>query len=61
MSAAGLPVVTRTGHLVAALAVGAINERMTEERLTQVVLPALKEEAARLTDRLSDREDGGKA
>jgi DNA-binding IclR family transcriptional regulator len=58
MSAAALPIITRSGRLVAALAVGAINERMTEDRLGDVVLPALRAEAARLTDRLSEREDG---
>jgi len=58
MSAAGLPLVTRRGTLVAALAVGAINERMSDQRLNEVVLPALRDEAARLTKRLSDREEG---
>jgi DNA-binding IclR family transcriptional regulator len=59
MSAVGLPLITRSGRLVAALAVGAINERMTDARLEEVVLPALRDEAARLTRHLSDREDGG--
>jgi DNA-binding IclR family transcriptional regulator len=56
MSAVGLPVVTAGGRLAAALAVGAINERMDQARLEQVVLPALREEAARLAARLSVRE-----
>jgi DNA-binding IclR family transcriptional regulator len=56
-----LPLVTRSGRLLGALAIGAINERMEEGRLEEVVLPALREEAARLTDRLSDSEDGGTA
>lgn len=61
MSAVGLPMVTRKGRLIAALAVGAINERMTDQRLEAVVLPALRAEAARLTKRLSDREEWGEA
>jgi DNA-binding IclR family transcriptional regulator len=59
MSAAGLPLVTRSGRLVGALAVGAINERMQAARLDTVVLPALRAEAARLAKQLSDWEDGG--
>jgi DNA-binding IclR family transcriptional regulator len=59
MSAAGLPLITRSGRLIGALAVGAINERMQDARLEGVVLPALRQEVARLTKRLSDREDGG--
>ena len=53
MSAVGLPVHARSGRLVAALAVGAINERMSGDRQRDVVLPALRSEAERLADRLS--------
>jgi len=58
MSAVGLPIVTRSGRLIAALAVGAINERMSPQRLKEVVLPVLRDEVGRITTRLSDREDG---
>ncbi|RVT85313.1 IclR family transcriptional regulator [Rhodobacteraceae bacterium CCMM004] len=54
MSAVGVPVITRNGRLAAALAVGAIRERMTAERIAEVILPALRTEAAHLAERLSD-------
>jgi DNA-binding IclR family transcriptional regulator len=56
MSAVGVPVVTRGGRLVAALAVGAIDERMGEARRAGVILPALHREAERLGARLSEME-----
>ena len=59
MSAVGLPVVTGGGRLVAALAVGAINERMSPDRIETVVMPVLREEAARLAARLGHREEEG--
>lgn len=52
MSAVGLPVVTPGGRLVAALAVGAISDRMEPARIEGVVLPALRDEASRLAARL---------
>jgi DNA-binding IclR family transcriptional regulator len=57
MSAVGVPVMTRRGHPVAALAVGAINERMTPDRIKDLILPTLLDEAARLAGRLSDWEE----
>ena len=39
--------------VVAALAIGAIEDRTTPERIETVLLPALREEAARLSDSLS--------
>lgn len=58
MSAVGMPVVTRSGRLVAALAVGAINERMSPERIAEVIFPALRDETARLAAGLDLREMG---
>lgn len=57
MSAVGLPIVTRRGRAVAALAVGAINERMSADRIDRIILPALRAEATRLSQRMSDWED----
>lgn len=57
MSAVGLPIVTRSGRLAGAVAVGAINERMDAARLSDLVLPSLRDEAARLGERLSDWEE----
>jgi DNA-binding IclR family transcriptional regulator len=56
MSAVGVPVRTAGGRLVAALAVGAIDERMGEARRAEVILPALHREADRLGARLSEME-----
>ncbi len=56
MSAVGLPIITASGRLVAAIAIGAINDRMTQERIETVLIPALRNEANRLSDRLSTLE-----
>lgn len=64
MNAIGLPIVTKDGRLVAALAIGAIEDRTTPERIETVLLPALREEAARLSDSLSafrDTNETGKS
>ncbi|QBY00494.1 IclR family transcriptional regulator [Rhodophyticola sp. CCM32] len=57
MSAVGVPVITRGGRLVAALAIGAIKDRMTADRMQDLVLPVLHEETGRLAARLSDWEE----
>ncbi len=49
MSAVGLPIITASGRLVAAIAIGAINDRMTQERIETVLIPALRNEANRLS------------
>lgn len=56
MSAIGVPVITASGRLVAALAIGAIDERMKQERIDELILPGLKREARRLADRLNAME-----
>ena len=53
MSAIGLPVVTESGNVVAAVAIGAISDRMTAERIETVLLPALRDEVGRLAERFS--------
>lgn len=57
MSAVAVPVITRAGRVGAALAIGAINERMGEARIQAEILPALRREAAHLAERLSVREE----
>ena len=61
MNAIGLPVTTRGGRLVAALAIGAIDDRTTPERIETILLPALREEANRLSDSLSAFRDKNEA
>jgi len=56
-SAAAVPVLSPGGELVAALAIGAIDARMTDDRITRELVPALKKEAAALSMRFHDRED----
>lgn len=53
-SAVAVPVVTKDGRLVAALAIGAIDTRMGQERITGVLVPALKQEAARLAIQMDE-------
>ncbi len=55
-SAVAVPVQTRNGELVAALAIGAIDTRMTDKRLATELVPALQREAERLRSRLFDKE-----
>lgn len=53
MSAIAVPVMTASGRLVAALAIGAINERMEASRINDLILPGLKREARRLAGRFN--------
>ncbi|MEM7045880.1 MAG: IclR family transcriptional regulator [Pseudomonadota bacterium] len=53
MSAVALPVVTANGEPVAGLAIGAINDRMTDDRIASLLLPALHEEVADLAARIN--------
>lgn len=55
-SAVAVPVTTRGGELIAALAIGAIDSRMSNERLKRNLVPALHKEAELLRSRLIDRE-----
>lgn len=53
MSAIALPIVMQDGHLAGAIAIGAIKDRMTRERIETVLLPALKAETQRVRERLN--------
>lgn len=48
MSAIAVPVETPAGCLVGGLAIGAIKDRMTAERIAGTLLPALRQEAERI-------------
>ena len=53
MSAVALPVVVADGEPVAGLAIDAINDRMTDDRITSLLLPALHEEVTALAARIN--------
>ncbi|HFC04133.1 MAG TPA: IclR family transcriptional regulator [Rhizobiales bacterium] len=53
MSAVAVPVLTRSGRAAAALTIAAINERMTDDRIEAELVPALKQEAKKLSQALS--------
>jgi len=58
-SAVAVPVATKGGELVAALAIGAIDTRMNDARVTRELVPALRKEAEILRSRLFDKEGHG--
>jgi len=51
MAAIGLPIFTRTGRLIAAMAIGAVTDRMSLERIETLLVPALRKEVAKLSAR----------
>lgn len=59
MSAVGLPILTENGRLIAAIGVGAINDRMPLDRIERDLVPLLREEVSRLSTRLSLLEKEG--
>jgi DNA-binding IclR family transcriptional regulator len=59
MSAVGLPIVTESGRLVAAVGIGAINDRMKLDRIESELLPVLREEAGLLADKFTILEKEG--
>lgn len=59
MSAIALPVISRRGRLVAALGIGAINERMSPDRIEGTLLPLLQTETKNLTKRINALEAEG--
>ena len=59
MSAIGLPILTRRGRLVAAFGIGAINDRMSMERIESKLVPLLREEVALLSEKFSVLEQEG--
>lgn len=56
MSAVALPIQTGTGRIVAAIGIGAINERMKMDRIEGELLPLLREEVATLSAKFSELE-----
>lgn len=56
MSAVALPLVTRSGRLVAAIGIGAINDRMSQDRIDGELLPLLRGEVAVLSDKFTELE-----
>jgi DNA-binding IclR family transcriptional regulator len=59
MIGVGLPVVAGNGRAIAAIGVGAIDTRMTPDRIEDCVVPAMKEEIGRLVERLDVLEAEG--
>ena len=59
MAAVGLPILTGSGRLVAAIGIGAINDRMSLDRIKNVLVPLLREEVAVLSEKFSILEKEG--
>lgn len=59
MSAIGLPIISASGRVVAAMGIGAINERMSLARIETDLLPVLREEVAILADKATILEREG--
>lgn len=59
MSAVGLPIVTQNGRVGAAIGIGAINDRMTTNRIESELVPLLQREANMLSDKFSELEQEG--
>lgn len=59
MSAVALPIVTDAGRLVGAVGIGAINERMTPDRITDDLVPILTQEVALLAKKFTTLDEGG--
>lgn len=57
-SAVSVPVITKNKRVVGALAIGAVDARMTPERITETLLPALLQETALLARRMDEMEQG---
>jgi len=59
-SAVSVPVTLSGGRVIAAIAIGAIDARMSDERVTDLLVPSLKREAAVIAAAMEDREERGK-
>lgn len=59
MAAISLPILTRQGRLVAALAIGAVTDRMSLERIETILLPALHREVEKVSARFDLLETEG--
>lgn len=53
MSAIALPILTAAGRLVAAIGIGAINDRMSAARIEEELVPLLREEVGLLAEKFS--------
>ncbi len=53
MSAIALPIITAGGRLVAAMGIGAINDRMSAARIEEELVPMLREEVGLLVEKVS--------
>ena len=58
MSAIGAPICSGDGRAVAALAIGAIDDRMSDERIAKTLLPALRREIKSIEQQLAVFEGG---
>lgn len=58
MSAIAVPVETPEGRLAGGLAIGAIKDRMTPDRIAEILLPALRAEAQRIRHDLGALDEG---
>lgn len=57
-SAISVPVTTRNNSVVGALSIGAVDVRMAQERITEILIPALQNEADILARRMDEMEQG---
>lgn len=57
-SAVSVPVITKSKRVVGALAIGAVDARMTPERITETLMPALLQETELLARRMDEMEQG---
>ncbi len=57
-SAVSTPIITTSKRVVGALAIGAVDARMSPERITETLMPALLQEAAILARRMDEMEQG---
>jgi len=57
-SAISVPVITAKNRVVGALAIGAVDARMTPDRISETLIPALLREAALLARRMDEMERG---
>lgn len=56
MSAVGLPIVTRSGNPVAAIGIGAVNDRMSLSRIEGELVPLLRREVSALSESFGELE-----
>ncbi|MGR3661785.1 MAG: IclR family transcriptional regulator [Paracoccaceae bacterium] len=59
MAAVSLPIITQQGRLVAALAIGAVTDRMSLERIETTLVPALRREVENVSARFDLLETEG--